>query len=511
MSLNKKYLYILSSFLAGFSIMAVELVSARVMAPIIGSSVYTWTSVIGITLLGLALGSWAGGILADKVKNDRLLPLTFLASAVTVAIIPVLVPHTEFITNSSLGIATINLFLSLYLFFLPAVCVGLIQPIILKKYADDFSKIGSMYGILSATWSIGSVLGVFTTGFFFISTFGSKETMWLIAFVLLLTGSFHSKKDKLVLTLFIIGALLSLAVFNFTQQENPNTKVLFETETNYYKVRVVDKYLLSFGDARILLLDFDSHTIETKKPSHWLYSELYPAFGYLKKEINSSLFIGSGAYTLPKHVKDYYPNATVNVVELDPELEQVAKDYFELNKYDIQTTIGDARITLEKDKKTYDLIVGDAYNSFVSVPWYLLTKEWNEKVKSRLTPGGIYTIYFIGYLSGENNAFTKSAIVTFKKTFPNFYIFSFSPSETGLGNIALVGINGSQPLNELELLEKLAGGRNSFLADRLVPARDWPDNDQSLVLTDNFAPVEKLMAPVVKRYFQKHLAFIKTI
>ena len=173
MSLNKKYLYVLSSFLAGFSIMAVELVSARVMAPIIGSSVYTWTSVIGITLLGLALGSWVGGILADRIKSERLLPLTFLVSAMTVAIIPILVSHTEFITNSSLGIAAINLFLSVYLFFLPAVCVGLIQPIILKKYADDFSKIGSMYGALSAAWSIGSVLGVFTTGFFFISTFSS--------------------------------------------------------------------------------------------------------------------------------------------------------------------------------------------------------------------------------------------------------------------------------------------------------------------------------------------------
>lgn len=368
-----------------------------------------------------------------------------------------------------------------------------------------------MYGALSAAWSIGSVLGVFTTGFFFISTFGSKETMWLIAFVLLLTGSFHSKNDRLVLALFIISVLLGLAVFNFTQQENHNPRVLFETETNYYKVRVVDKYLLSFGDARILLLDFDSHTIETKKTSPWLYSELYPAFGYLKKEINNALFIGSGAYTLPKHIKNYYPDTVVNVVELDPKLERVAKDYFELNKYDIQTTIGDARITLEKDKKTYDLIVGDAYNSFISVPWYLLTKEWNEKVKSRLTPGGIYTIYFIGYLSGENNAFTKSAMRTFQETFPNFYIFSFSPSETGLGNIALVGINSSRTLDELELLEKLAGGRNSFLADRLVPTRNWPDNSRVLVLTDNFAPVEKLMAPVVKGYFQKHLAFINTI
>ena len=133
--------YIISSFLAGFAVMTVELVAGRIVAPIIGSSVFTWTSVIGITMLGLALGSYAGGKAADKTEWKNSLSLAFLASSIFVSLIPTLSQNTDFITSSSDSILKLNLLLSFYLFLLPTLLIGLIQPIILKKYAVDFSKI----------------------------------------------------------------------------------------------------------------------------------------------------------------------------------------------------------------------------------------------------------------------------------------------------------------------------------------------------------------------------------
>jgi len=140
---KKQTLYIMGSFFAGFSVMTVELISSRIVAPIIGASVFTWTSIIGTTLLGLAIGSFVGGKIADKREVGKALPFAFLVSSVLVSLIPILANNTNFIMTSSDSILRLNLFLSLYLFLLPTLAIGLIQPIILKSFADDFLKIGS--------------------------------------------------------------------------------------------------------------------------------------------------------------------------------------------------------------------------------------------------------------------------------------------------------------------------------------------------------------------------------
>ena len=259
---NKQALYVLSSFLAGFSVLVVELISSRIVAPIIGSSVFTWTSVIGITLLGLAVGSYFGGQIADKTDAEKSLPLAFLISAILVSLIPTLARNTDFITNSSDSILKLNLYLSLYLFLLPTLAIGLIQPIILKRFANDFSKIGSEYGTLSFAWSFGGILGVFLTGFFFISYIGSKETIWLMSAVLFLVGIIFAFKNKRVLLLFVLTIIFVPMILYFTQQETPNPKIIFQKETDYYNAKVVDTHLSSYGDSRILVLDFDFHSIE---------------------------------------------------------------------------------------------------------------------------------------------------------------------------------------------------------------------------------------------------------
>jgi len=508
---SKKTLYIMGSFLAGFSLMTVELVSSRIVAPIIGSSVFTWTSVIGITLLGLSLGSWIGGTIADKRKSGKFLPLSFLVSSILVSLIPILAKNTDFITNSSDSILKLNLFLSIYLFLLPSLAIGLIQPIILKEYADDFSKIGSRYGILSAVWSIGSVLGVFLTGFFFISNIGSMETIWLISIILFLIGLIFSIGNKKMLLFFLLVVIVVPIILYLTlEKTDKKSSIVFQKETNYYDAMVLDRYIWGIGKSRILFLDADSHSIETQKPYQYFYTEMYPVFGDLKNNIKNILVIGAGAYTMPEHFKDYYKNAEVSVIETDPEMITIGNDYFNLKKYDIKTLVGDAKTVIAKDTTKYDVIFGDAYNSFISVPWYLLTKEWNTKIKERLNDDGIYAINFIGSVTGEDAKITESIANTFKLSFPNFYVFSFDQNKENIQNIVLVGINGNLPISEQDLYQKLLKGENSFLANRLLPAGTLA-NSTSLILTDNFAPVEKLMEPSIKDFFSENLSFLKEI
>ncbi len=502
----------LSSFLAGFAVMTVELISSRIVAPIIGASVFTWTSVIGTTLLGLALGSYVGGQIADKKEGNRWLSLVFLISAILVSLIPILAGNTRFITDASDSILILNLYLSFYLFLLPTFTIGLIQPIILKKFADDFSKIGSSYGILSFAWSAGGILGVFLTGFFFISNIGSNETIWLMSVLLFLVGgifAIRNKEDKKVLSFFLLTIIVASIFIYATQKKESNKKIIFQKETNYYNAKVVDAYLPPYGNSRILTLDFDIHSVEPEKKVQ-TYPEMYPVFDNLKKDIENILIIGAGAYTMPKYFKDYYENADVAVIEIDPEITNIGNAFFDLKKYDIETIIGDAKIVINKSRGKYDVIFGDAYNSFVSVPWYLLTAEWNEQVKEKLNDNGVYAINFIGSITGAKSEFTKSVLNTFKIGFPNFYAFAFGKNPEHAQNVVLVGIKGELPMGAEKLRQKLAAGENSFLANKIISITAL-ENSSSAILTNNFSPVEKLMEPIIKDYFPKNLSQLENI
>ena len=508
---RKQTLYISGSFLAGFAVMTVELISSRIVAPIIGSSVFTWTSVIGVTLLGLAVGSFIGGKIADNAKGDWPLPLSFLISFVSVSLIPLLAEHSNFITDSSNSILKLNLDLSIYLFLLPALAIGLIQPIILKKFADDFSKIGSRYGILSFAWSTGGILGVFLTGFFFISNIGSQETIWLMSIILFLMGGIFSIKtrDKKIILLFILCIFILPILIYIAKQKTSIPNVVFQKETNYYDAKVVDAYLPEYGNSRILTLDFDFHSIQPENKIKD-YTEMYPIFSDLKKDIKNILIIGAGAYTMPKYFKNYYKDADVSVIEIDGDMVEIGNTFFDLKKYDIKTIVGDAKIVMKKNNEKYDVIFGDAYNSFISVPWYLLTEEWNNEIREKLNSGGVYAINFIGSIAGVKSEFTRSVLNTFKIAFPNYYVFAFGENREDVQNVVLIGIKGELPESAEELRQKLLIGPNSFLADTIIPVATI-DDSPSIILTDNFAPVEKLMAPTIKSYFPKNLFQLRSI
>jgi spermidine synthase len=507
MNHSRSHLYLLGSFVAGFSIMTVELISSRIIAPILGNSLFTWTSVIGVTLLGLALGSFWGGKIADKSGWKRQLPIVFLLAAVFISIIPLLTKHIDFLLNISNSIVTLNLLVSFYLFLPSAIIIGFIQPIILKRYALNFSHIGSEYGYLSTVWSLGSILGVFLTGFFFISHIGSNETLWLISGILFIGAILFTDKNKenVLLLFFILLLLLSSFILGNNQTKSP--LVLFEKETNYYMAKVADVTLPNLGPARILLLDGDMHSADpTTKDDPNFYPALYPVFSIFNQNIKKILVIGGGAYTMPKYFTEGYPHASTSVIEIDPELVTISDEYFDLKNYNIDTKIGDARIILEKDPEKYDLIFGDAYNSYISVPWHLLTVEWNNKVKTRLNDGGIYAINFIGTMQGPGSEFTESILSTFKKTFPNYYIFAMDKNPEDIQNIIIVGINSTGHENERSVYEKIFSQDSFFLSEKLVLKPSLPEG---IILTDDFSPVEQLMKPIVQEYFPLNMVFLK--
>jgi spermidine synthase len=495
--------------------MTLELVSARIMAPIVGSSIFTWTSVIGITLLGLSLGSYLGGIIIDKYKYNIFLASDFILSSIFVFIIPLLEKTARSFIFINLDILWIVIMISLFLFLLPSLLIGLLQPMILKMYADNFSEIGKRYGILSAIWSLGSILGVFMTGFYFIKTIGSFLTLYIIAFILFVLGVFlliARKKKKLLLTiLFLVFALLFINLID-KKQLSPN--VVFEKETGYYMARVVDSSAPEIiRPARILFLDFDSHSIEYKEkyePS-FLYTSLYPIFQKINPDIKNIHVIGGGAYTLPKKLSAFYKNSEVSVTEIDEEITDIAKKYFNLNDKQIKTFSEDARVYFKKDKEKYDLIFGDAYNSFISVPWHLMTLEFTELIRNRLNDNGIYAVNFISSLDGKGSEFFQSMLKTFSDVFPNHYIFALGEKYSSVQSIILVGLNNENQKSAAQLKKDMTEDSNTDTFANFLVDQNKIIISKGITLKDDFAPVENLMIPTIKKYFPYYLKLYKAI
>ena len=165
--------YYIGTFVAGFSLMTVEITASRIVAPIIGSSIFTWASVIGVILFGLSVGNLIGGKIADKyieVYGQKVLSIAMLFSSVFVYLIIPLSKNTGFFLSETSSIQVLSVIICSLLFLLPSIAMGALSPLIFKLYAVDVKNIGKKYGLFSSIWSLGSILGVFVTGFYFIST-----------------------------------------------------------------------------------------------------------------------------------------------------------------------------------------------------------------------------------------------------------------------------------------------------------------------------------------------------
>jgi len=174
-------------FVSSGCIMVLELVAGRIVAPYVGVSLYTWTSVIGVVLAGITLGNYLGGWLADRYASLRLLGgLLLLAGLASFGILAV----------DSLGgrlpgdwpVVVEILVLTAALFLLPCVILGTLSPIVAKLAVRDLRRTGRTVGRIYAAGSVGSIVGTFATGFVLISWFGTHTIVWGVAVVLLAMG-----------------------------------------------------------------------------------------------------------------------------------------------------------------------------------------------------------------------------------------------------------------------------------------------------------------------------------
>ena len=167
--------------------LVIELIAGRIMAPYIGVSLYTWTSIIGIVLAGMSVGNYLGGLVADRAPSRRTLGLIFLAAGI--ASLGILVV-TDLVVAARLPLSLLPriVFYTTAIFFLPSLVLGMVSPVVVKLALADLTRTGNTVGTIYAVSTVGSIVGTFLTGFWLISWLGTRMIVWVVGGSLLLIG-----------------------------------------------------------------------------------------------------------------------------------------------------------------------------------------------------------------------------------------------------------------------------------------------------------------------------------
>ena len=176
----KPYLIV---FVASACGLILEIVAARMLAPKIGVSLYTWTSIIGVVLAGISIGNYLGGRVADRFPTPTTLGIILLAGGLTcLSVLPLLgVVSAVF---ESLPIVPRIVFLTAGLFFVPSAVLGMVTPLVVKLNLRDLEHTGDVVGKIYAVSTAGAIFGVFITGFVLVQWLGTRQTILLVALVL---------------------------------------------------------------------------------------------------------------------------------------------------------------------------------------------------------------------------------------------------------------------------------------------------------------------------------------
>jgi hypothetical protein len=162
-------------FLASICVMVLEITASRLIAKHVGSSVYTWTSVIGVVLAGITVGNFLGGWLADRFKPEKLISRLFILASVScfsVLWLDQLIGTSE--RPEGIDWPTWVFLTVAQMFFLPAMALGTISPVVASVALSHSKRTGITVGNVYAWGAMGSIVGTFLTGFYLIDVFGTR-------------------------------------------------------------------------------------------------------------------------------------------------------------------------------------------------------------------------------------------------------------------------------------------------------------------------------------------------
>lgn len=465
------------------------------MAPFFGDSTIIWANTIAVVLVALSIGYWFGGRMADRRPELAGLCQLVLVAAGLLAVVPI-VAH-PFLTLSvdafdtvSVGAFAGSLLGVLVLVAVPVLMLGAVSPWAIRLKLRAVEDSGETAGRMYAISTVGSLVGTFASSLLLIPLVGTHRTFLAFALVLAIVAALGVPRRWLLVP---AGIALLIAIPPGTIKAAEGATVLHEAETEYQYARVVQD---PDGERRLELNEGQAiHSVwrrDTVLTGNYWDAFLVDPQAALGRPPDKLAMLGTAAGTTARAYQHYFPQTTVDAVEIDGELLDIGRRWFGLRPGPrLRLHTQDARPFLRSTTERYDAIFVDAYRQ-PYIPFYLTTKEFFALVRDRLNPGGVVAIN-IGHPEGSDRL-EKVLTATVGTSFAHVV-------RDPVAKVSTVLLGSNAPLSATRLSTAALAMPPDLrpLAERTA-ARLAPGLRGGSVYTDDRAPVEWLVDESIVTY-----------
>jgi MFS family permease len=468
-------------FFASASVLIVEILAMRLLAPYLGVSLGVFTGVIGVILAGIALGAWMGGRRADSQDPKLLLGPALMLGGVLAMGSPLLVdwigPGLSSDPGSIVVAATVA-------FFLPAAALSAVPPLVVKIQLSSLDHTGRVVGSYSAVGTVGAIFGTFLSGFILVAAFPSRPTLVVLGGLLVLFGILISTTRRR----WHAGVLAASVFLGAVVILSPGP---CQVETAYNCAIVVHDPDRAGG--RELILDrLHNSYVDLDDPAHLEYRYIRLMVDLIESAFPEgpigTVSIGGGGMTIPGYFTHTRPGSVNIALEIDPGVVDLARNEMGLSPL-VEVLVEDARLSLRTlESGSAHVVVGDAFSG-PSVPWHLTTVEYLAEIDRVLRPDGIYTMNVIDLFGLR---FARATAATLLEVFEHVALLvppSYLDGRSG-GNFVFAASNAPLPLGALAVAIEVRGQGESVItgSDLTSFALGAP------ILRDDFAPVDQMLA-----------------
>jgi predicted membrane-bound spermidine synthase len=393
----------------------------------------------------------------------------------------------------------------LILFVVPITLLGTISPFAIRLSVDDPKSAGVTSGTIYAISTLGSFIGTFLPTLVTIPAIGTKNTFLVFSLLLLFValagmGKFASRREMLV-HLWMPAVLALAALVSNNQAIKASQGQVFETESayNYIQVQQVNGYtLLRLNEGQGIHSMYHPDTLHYGGPWELFLVGPYFNAGERPQDVKQMAIIGLAAGTAARQASAVYPGLPIDGFEIDPEIVEAGRKYFDMNMPNLTVPVADGRLGLVQSPKKYDIIAVDAYRP-PYIPPHMTTREFFEICAAHLSENGVLTINSAS-VPGDRRLIDGLA-TTLASVFPSVYVMDIpgtlntmihaTKKATRPEDFAANLVTLSQDVNTHPLL--LAALETTF-------ANLKPGYSTTTVFTDDRAPIEWIVNDMVIRF-----------
>jgi spermidine synthase len=489
------------AFVTGAIVMGFEMLGSRYLNPYFGSGIYTWASLISTVLAALTVGYFAGGWLADRNPSPAILGGTVLIGSVYLLLLPLFAqPMLEQVLGGVDDVKLGSLLASFAILFFPVTFLGMYSPFAIRLLIRSALSSGTVSGAVYGISTIGSIVGTLGTTFYLLPAMGSRTLTLtlggagLLASTVLISMPRWSRRRALALAAACAVALACGPAAHADELVDQKVRTellrkpdgrLDHIETEYNDIFISKRGHELTMSFQLKGFDYTESVTNLRDPDDLpvLYTRAMTAALAFPETPKRILMIGLGGGSISTYLGRAMPEATIDTVEIDPGVIAAAKKYFGIRENArVKYFAGDGRVWLNRNKRTYDLILVDAFHG-AFVPFHLLTQEFYALIKQRLTPTGA-----AAFNVHDGTKLYVSTVKTLGTVFPSVQLFPSGEGET-------IAVATPQPAASDEVLANRAASlqqsyRFRFPLPQLLAKRiGHPSLKGAELLTDDFAPV----------------------